>query len=162
MSSSNNMLDGMRERLFSMLESEGITQKEFSERLGVSNQTITDWKKGKSRTFTQKLPLIASVLHCDLNWLVDGSGSSKPENADETFDRLLGIAHESRFIKYDGTHISSTPVGEEKKPAAEDGSGSDVYEKLAKMLLEQGIDVGTLSDAQLQRLAKIIAAALEQ
>lgn len=51
---------------------------------------------------------------------------------------------------------------DEKKPAAEDGSGSDVYEKLAKMLLDQGIDVGTLSDAQLQRLAKIIAAALEQ
>ena len=122
MSSSNNTLDGMRERLFSMLESEGITQKEFSERLGVSNQTITDWKKGKSRTFTQKLPLIASILHCDLNWLVDGSGTSKPKNADEAFDRLLDIAHESRFIKYDGTHISSTPVGEEKKPAAEDGS----------------------------------------
>lgn len=119
------MLDGMRERLFSMLESEGITQKEFSERLGVSNQTITDWKKGKSRTFTQKLPLIASVLHCDLNWLVDGSGTSKPENADETFERLLDIAHESRFIKYDGTHISSTPVGEEKKPAAEDSSGRE-------------------------------------
>ena len=51
---------------------------------------------------------------------------------------------------------------DEKKPAAEDGSGLVVYEKLAKMLLDQGIDVGTLSDAQLQRLAKIIAAALEQ
>lgn len=51
---------------------------------------------------------------------------------------------------------------DEKKPAAEDGSEPVVYEKLAKMLLEQGIDVGTLSDAQLQRLAKIIAAALEQ
>ena len=51
---------------------------------------------------------------------------------------------------------------DEKKPAAEDGSEPVVYEKLAKMLLDLGIDVGTLSDAQLQRLAKIIAAALEQ
>lgn len=52
--------------------------------------------------------------------------------------------------------------GDEKKPAAEDGNGPVVYDKLAKTLLDQGIDVGTLSDAQLQRLAKIIAAALEQ
>ena len=51
---------------------------------------------------------------------------------------------------------------DEKKPAAEDGSEPVVYEKLAKMLLDLGIDVGTLSDAQLQRLVKIIAAALEQ
>lgn len=135
MDDSNKILDGMRERLFSMLESEGITQKEFSERLGVSNQTITDWKKGKSRTFTQKLPLIASVLHCDLNWLVDGSGVPKPESAYESFDRLLSIAHEARYIKYDGTHISSDPTSAEKKPAAEDSSGREkefvqLFEKL--------------------------------
>ena len=51
---------------------------------------------------------------------------------------------------------------DEKKPAAENDSEPIVYEKLAKMLLDLGIDVGTLSDAQLQRLVKIIAAALEQ
>ena len=51
---------------------------------------------------------------------------------------------------------------DEKKPAAENDSEPIVYEKLAKMLLDLGIDVRVLSDAQLQRLAKIIAAALEQ
>lgn len=61
-----------------------------------------------------------------------------------------------------GTTVEYLLTGKKEVPAAEDSSGPVVYEKLAKMLLEQGIDVGTLSDAQLQRLAKIIAAALEQ
>lgn len=125
MDDSNKMLDDMRDRLFAKLEAEGISQKAFSENLGVSPQTITDWKKGKSRSFTQKLPLISAILHCDLGWLIDGSGDPQPQKDDETFARILDMAHESRFVKYDGTHVASTFVSPEKKPAptpeSEDG-----------------------------------------
>ena len=118
---SNKILDDMRDRLFSLLESECISQKEFSENLGVSPQTITDWKKGKSRSFTQKLPLIASILHCDLNWLVDGVGDPTPKRSDEALDRLLEIDHESRFVKFDGTYAHSDapspPPGKKERPA---------------------------------------------
>lgn len=109
MAISDKALDGIRDRIFSVLESNDISQKEFSARLGISAQTITDWKKGKSSSYYQKLPLIADALNVDLGWLVDGMGEkSPPRKSDQDTDRLIGIAYETRFVKFDGSRVKFT------------------------------------------------------
>ena len=106
MDTNNKTLDGIRDRIFSVLESEPISQKEFSSLLGISPQTITDWKKGKSSSYYQKLPLIADALNVNLNWLVDGKGEKSPQKKDvQATDRLIGTAYETRFVKFDGSRI---------------------------------------------------------
>lgn len=102
----NKTNDGILDRIFSALESESISQKEFSSLLGTSPQTITDWKKGKSSSYYQKLPLIADTLNVDLNWLIDGKGEKSPQKKeDQATDRLIGTAYETRFVKFDGSRI---------------------------------------------------------
>ncbi|MBM6722236.1 helix-turn-helix domain-containing protein [Pseudoflavonifractor phocaeensis] len=106
LSISNKTLDGIRDRIFFALESEEISQKEFSALLGISPQTITDWKKGKSHSYYQKLPLIADALNVNLNWLVDGMGEkSPPQKSHQATDHLIGVAYETRFVKFDGSRI---------------------------------------------------------
>lgn len=58
-----------------MLDENGMSQKEFSSVLGVSSQTITDWKKEKSNSFMQKLEQISQALHTTSSWLIGGTGS---------------------------------------------------------------------------------------
>ena len=42
----------IKNRIFALLDEKGISQKEFAKMLGVSSQTVTDWKKGKSRSYS--------------------------------------------------------------------------------------------------------------
>ena len=95
---------------------------------------------------------VASLLGIDrTTYAKYESGASEPN-----YETLLKLA------EIFGVSTDYNLGRDEKKPAAENDSEPIVYEKLAKMLLDLGIDVRVLSDAQLQRLAKIIAAALEQ
>lgn len=77
--------NAIRDRIFQLLESEPISQKEFAKIVEVSPQTITDWKKGKSRSYMQKLPIIAYALRSTTEWLFLGRGpKSQLEKTRET------------------------------------------------------------------------------
>ena len=47
--------DSVRERIFVLLKEQKLTQKELAERLEISPQTVTDWKKKKSNSFMEML-----------------------------------------------------------------------------------------------------------
>lgn len=135
--------DGVRDRIFTALESESISQKEFSDLLGVSSQTITDWKKGKSRSYYQKLPLIASALNVDLNWLVDGMGEkSPPKKDDQATDRLIGMAYETRFVKFDGSRTKFSSGSPSEVP----GSSSSSYRIPVLGTIPAGIPLEAVED----------------
>ena len=69
------LYDETRKQLFKLINERGLSQKEFADKLGISSQTITDWKSGKSNSFMQKLEQISQVLHTTPGWLVSGSGT---------------------------------------------------------------------------------------
>ena len=64
----------IKNRIFALLDEKGISQKEFAKMLGVSSQTVTDWKKGKSRSYSLKLSAIAEALDTTPIWLYFGEG----------------------------------------------------------------------------------------
>lgn len=69
-----NMLEGMRTRIFDLLKEQKVSQKELAEKLQILPQTITDWKKGNSNSFTRYKDQIAEMLHTTSKWLFTGEG----------------------------------------------------------------------------------------
>ncbi len=65
------------ERIFEMLTEKGISQKEFSEQTGISQSTISDWKRKKTNPASDKIMLICDVLNITPYELLSGVEKSK-------------------------------------------------------------------------------------
>ena len=105
--------DAIRDRIFELLGSEPITQKEFSKIVDVSPQTISDWKTGKNRSFMKKLPLIAYALRSTTEWIMSGQGhrSGKDERSEQAFKNLMEMSGIKRSPP-------SSPVSEDELKGA--------------------------------------------
>ena len=68
----------MSERIFELLDKRGMSQKEFSEKTGIAQSSISDWKRKKTNTVSEKILIICSVLDVtpyELLGGTDGIGS---------------------------------------------------------------------------------------
>ena len=72
------------ERIFELLDKRGMSQKEFSEKTGIAQSSISDWKRKKTNPVSEKILIICSVLDVSPYELLggtDGTGSrSKPSD----------------------------------------------------------------------------------
>lgn len=50
------------EKIFWVLEDKKMSQKEFAERTGISQSTISDWKRKKTNPSSEKIMIICEVL----------------------------------------------------------------------------------------------------
>ena len=50
------------ERIFELLEQRGMSQKEFSEKTGIAQSSISDWKRKKTNPVSEKILIICNVL----------------------------------------------------------------------------------------------------
>ena len=59
--------DGMKmtvsQRIFRILDERHMTQKEFSERTGIPQSTISDWRKKNTNPASDKILIICETLH---------------------------------------------------------------------------------------------------
>ena len=62
----------IRDRIFSKLEEMNMTQKEFSERTGIPQTTISDWRKKRTNPTAEKIMIICKVLDVTPEWLLSG------------------------------------------------------------------------------------------
>lgn len=96
--------DAVRKRIFELLRENKITQKEFAEKLQLPPQTITDWKKGKSNSFSGQYGRIAPILHTTTGWLAFGIGrkyipdESREEILQQERENLLPSLHRSSLV----------------------------------------------------------------
>lgn len=60
------------ERVFQMLKEKGMSQKEFSDRTGISQSTISDWKRKQTNPASDKILLICDVLEMTPYELLSG------------------------------------------------------------------------------------------
>ncbi len=51
------------EKIFLLIDRNGLSQKEFSEQTGISQSTISDWKRKKTNPSADKILKICEVLH---------------------------------------------------------------------------------------------------
>ncbi len=61
------------ERIFLLLEERGMTQKEFSEKTGIAQGAISDWKRKRTNPNADKILMICDVLGVTPNELLSGA-----------------------------------------------------------------------------------------
>lgn len=60
------------ERIFEIIAEKGISQKEFSEKTGIAQSTISDWKKKGTNPTSDKIMIICDVLGVTPYYLLTG------------------------------------------------------------------------------------------
>lgn len=66
------------EKIFHLLVKKGMSQKEFSEQTGISQSTISDWKRKKTNPSADKILKICEVLKVTpYELLAEGKSSGK-------------------------------------------------------------------------------------
>jgi len=62
------------ERIFERLSAISMSQKEFSEKTGIQQSTISEWKKNKTNPSSDKIMAICIALDVTPEWLLSGVG----------------------------------------------------------------------------------------
>lgn len=70
------------ERVLQLVHDNGMTQKEFSEKTGIPQSTMSSWKGKKQNPSIDKLKVICDVLRVDPYYLISGSESNETLNND--------------------------------------------------------------------------------
>lgn len=52
----------------------GMEQKKFASLIGVSPQKVSEWKSGKAKSYTKRIPQIAEALGTTTEYLLTGNG----------------------------------------------------------------------------------------
>ena len=60
------------ERIFERLRQLSLTQKEFAEKTGIQQSTISEWKKNKTNPSSDKILAICKTLDVSPEWLLSG------------------------------------------------------------------------------------------
>lgn len=61
------------DRIFARLKEVGMTQKEFSEKTGIPQSTISEWKGKRTNPTSEKIMIICETLHVTPEWVLSGS-----------------------------------------------------------------------------------------
>ena len=65
------------DRIFEKMSEMKMTQKEFSERTGILQSTISEWKKRHTNPSADKIMVICSVLEVSPEWLLSGTDTKE-------------------------------------------------------------------------------------
>ena len=76
-----------RDRIFKLLDAKKIEQKTFAAQVGVSEGTVSNWRRGVSSSYTRYLVEIAQVLGTTTADLLGEKQQSSPSKT----DRLLEV-----------------------------------------------------------------------
>lgn len=62
----------IRDRIFGKLEELNMTQKDFAQKTGIPQTTVSDWRKKKTNPTAEKIMIICKVLSVTPEWLLSG------------------------------------------------------------------------------------------
>ena len=68
------------ERVLDLIHKQGMTQKEFSDRTGIPQSTMSSWKGKKQNPSMDKLKVICDTLDVDPYYLISGTASNQSLN----------------------------------------------------------------------------------
>lgn len=70
------------ERIYKYIAERGLSQIEFSKRTGISQSTISDWRRKGTNPSSDKIMIICDVLEVSPLELLTGVDGSSPDNVD--------------------------------------------------------------------------------
>ncbi|MCU0569243.1 MAG: helix-turn-helix domain-containing protein [Oculatellaceae cyanobacterium Prado106] len=79
---------GMISKIAGLRERAGLTQRELSQVIGVTETTIANWERGRSGLeWIDRLIKLCKTLDCELTDLIDYESEAEPE-IEPTFEEL--------------------------------------------------------------------------
>ena len=78
-------------KILSLLDEKRIQQKELSDYLGLSKNTITGWKGGNNTSYMKHLPKIAEFFNVSVDYLL---GKETPAENNFTYALYDELAHD--------------------------------------------------------------------
>lgn len=79
----------LKSRFADLKRSEGLTQSQLAERLGVAQGTVANWMSGRrSPADLKEFERIASALSVDVAWLMHGSSNSERKTPPKSGNRI--------------------------------------------------------------------------
>ena len=82
------------EKIFYLLDKNGMSQKDFAAQTGISQSTISDWKRKKTNPSADKILKICEVLHVTPYELL----SERDMTADEGSDYLTALNNDEGIV----------------------------------------------------------------
>lgn len=79
----------INERIRQLRQYYKLTQKQFSQKLGISREHLCRIESGKEKPSEQTLLLISALFDVDMSWLFDGTGRMLNSSCEETSPELL-------------------------------------------------------------------------
>lgn len=91
----SNSIPGIRIR--ELRTDQGITQRELSDRIGVTENTIANWEKGRSiGQWLQRIRDLCNVLGCTFEELMDNSYIENASSSEGTFSDIASEFQKNR------------------------------------------------------------------
>lgn len=100
-----------------MKRSEGLTQAQLAERLGVAQGTVANWMSGRrSPSDLDEFTKIAGALNVDVTWLMHGTEQQRVETVDKSSlipilnpDQVTGWCKNSKKVNTSSNKFVSAP-----------------------------------------------------
>lgn len=74
------------EKIFELLNEREMSQKEFSEKTGISQSSISDWKRKKTNPVSEKIMIICEALNVTSEELLSGTeGTGSRSNPSDRY-----------------------------------------------------------------------------
>lgn len=73
-------MDIMHERVLSLIGTKRGSGQELVKALGLSKNTVTEWKSGRSKSYTKYAPQIAAYYGVSLDWLSGATDDKEQKN----------------------------------------------------------------------------------
>ena len=85
-----------RDRIFKLLDAKKIEQKAFAAQVGVSEGTVSNWRRGVSSSYTRYLVEIAQVLGTTTADLLGEKQQSSPSKTDRLLEVLGDLTEDEK------------------------------------------------------------------
>lgn len=92
------------EKIFTLLEEKGMSQKDFSEKTGISQSTVSDWKRKQTNPSADKILKICDVLQVSPYELLSEDENTYPESG---ADREIVLTREESLLLENYRNFSS-------------------------------------------------------
>lgn len=83
-------------RIFDLLDKQGIEQKSFAAEVGVSEDTVSNWRRGVSKSYSRYLVQIAQVLGTTTADLLGEKQQSSPSKTDRLLEVLGDLTEDEK------------------------------------------------------------------
>lgn len=73
-------------KILNLLWKSGLTEIEFCQKTGINRSAVTDWKKGKTKSYMRHIPEIAEVLGVTEEYLLNDKETNSEPTQEQTED----------------------------------------------------------------------------